>query len=103
MSFVKAITESEIEPGTGKEVDVEGKEIAILRDDAGNFYAMDKACPHAGFSMADGIIADGCVECFAHGALFDLETGEAQSPAHDPLQMYPVEVADGFVSVDLDV
>ena len=101
MSFTKVGSIDEIEAGTGKEVTVEGVEIVVLRSDEGDFHAMAKECPHAGFSMVDGIIEDGCVECPAHGAQFDLETGEPQSPAHDPLQIYPVQIADGFVAVDL--
>lgn len=101
MSFINVASVDEIEPGTGKEVTVEDTEIVVLRSDEGDFHAMAKECPHAGFSMVDGIIEDGCVECAAHGAQFDLETGEPQSPAHDPLQIYPVQIADGFVAVDL--
>lgn len=101
MSFIKVASIDEIEPGTGKEVNVGDTEIVVLRSDEGDFHAMAKECPHAGFSMVDGIIEDGCVECAAHGAQFDLETGEPQSPAHDPLKIYPVQITDGFVAVDL--
>lgn len=101
MSFINVASIDEIEPGTGKEVNAEGIEIVVLRSDEGDFHAMAKECPHAGFSMVDGIIEDGCVECAAHGAQFDLETGEPQSPAYDPLKIYPVQIADGFVAVDL--
>lgn len=100
MSFVKAVSVDEIEPGTGKEIDLEGLEIAVLRDDDGDFFAMAKACPHTGYTMAEGIIDDGCVECIAHGILFDLKSGEPDSPVCDPLKIYPVKVDDGFVSVD---
>lgn len=101
MSFIKVASIDEIEPGTGKEVNVGDTEIVVLRSDEGDFHAMAKECPHAGFSMVDGIIEDGCVECAAHGAQFDLETGAPQSPAHDPLKIYPVQITDGFVAVDL--
>ncbi|MCI6585272.1 MAG: non-heme iron oxygenase ferredoxin subunit [Mobiluncus porci] len=101
MSFINAVTVDEIEPGTGKTIELEGQAVAVLRDDAGNFYAMDDACPHAGYTMSEGEIDDGCVECFAHGARFDLVTGEPDSPAHEPLAMYPVEVDGDVVKVDL--
>ena len=101
MSFIKVASIDEIEPGPGKEVNVGDTEIVVLRSDEGDFHAMAKECPHAGFSMVDGIIEDGCVECAAHGAQFDLETGAPQSPAHDPLKIYPVQITDGFVAVDL--
>ena len=101
MSYTNVASIDEIEPGTGKEVTVGDTEIVVLRSDEGDFHAMAKECPHAGFSMVDGIIEDGCVECAAPGAQFDLETGEPQSPAHDPLKIYPVQITDGFVAVDL--
>nr|WP_282921752.1 Rieske 2Fe-2S domain-containing protein [Mobiluncus sp. Marseille-Q7826] len=102
MSFIKVASIDEIEPGTGKEFTVGDTEIVVLRSDEGDFHAMAKECPHAGFSMVDGIIEDGCVECVAHGAQFDLETGAPQSPAHDPLKIYPVQIADGSVAVDVE-
>lgn len=101
MSFINVASVDEIEPGTGKEVNVEGTDIVVLRSDEGDFHAMAKECPHAGVSMVDGIIEDGCVECVAHGAQFDLETGQSLSPAYDPLKIYPVQIVDGFIAVDL--
>ena len=48
MSFTKVGSIDEIEPGTGKEVTVEGVEIVVLRSDEGDFHAMAKECPKAG-------------------------------------------------------
>lgn len=101
MSYTNAATLDEIAPGTGKLLHIEGVDVAVLRDDEGNFYAMENECPHAGYTMAEGIIEDGCVECFAHGARFDLVTGEPQSPAHRPLKIYSVKVEGNNILVDI--
>lgn len=101
MTFVEAINIDQLEPGSGTSVEIQGKSIAVLRDDEGNFYAVEDSCPHAGYTMTDALIDDGCVECMAHGISFDLETGESQSPACGPLAVFPVEIDGEKVKIDL--
>ena len=52
-TFVKACAASEIAPGTGKTVAVEGKELALFNVD-GTFHAIDNECPHRGGPLAEG-------------------------------------------------
>lgn len=46
----------------------------------GELYAIEDACNHAGASLRGGDIVDGCIECPAHGFLFDLRTGALSKP-----------------------
>lgn len=52
--------------------------LVILYEDA--LYAMEDACNHAGASLRGGDIIDGCIECPAHGYLFELGTGKLRKP-----------------------
>src|SRR5690349_8476024 len=38
-------------------------------------YALGGHCPHTGMRLADGIVAEGRLVCYYHGANFDLTTG----------------------------
>ena len=88
---------TEIDDGSARKVEVEGREIAVVRigDDV---YAIGDTCSHAEVSLSEGFVdADECaIECVKHGATFDLETGEPITlPATRPVPVYDVAVVDG--------
>lgn len=66
-----------IPPGEGRSYRLEGVEIAVFRTRAGEIFAAQATCPHAGGPLADGMIGDGRVICPLHGHAFDLRTGES--------------------------
>ena len=94
----------ELESDSARRVEVEGREIAVVRigDDV---YAIGDTCSHAEVSLSEGWVEpDDCaIECVAHGAMFDLETGEPLSlPATRAVPTYEVSVVDGTVVLKLD-
>ena len=94
----------EIEADSARRVELEGREIAVVRigDDV---YAIGDTCSHAEVSLSEGWVEpDDCaIECVAHGAMFDLETGEPLSlPATRAVPTYEVSVVDGMVVLKLD-
>ena len=94
----------ELAPDSARRVEVEGREIAVVRigDDV---YAIGDTCSHAEVSLSEGWVEpDDCaIECVAHGAMFDLETGEPLSlPATRAVPTYEVSVVDGVVVLRLD-
>lgn len=85
-------------PGTLR-VDEGGRRIALVRIDD-TVYALGDRCSHAEASLAEGEIEvdDLEIECPRHGAMFDLETGEAATlPATQPVPTYRVEIEEGHV------
>ncbi len=93
----------ELAPDSARRVVVEGREIAVVRigDDV---YAIGDTCSHAEVSLSEGWVEpDDCaIECVAHGAMFDLETGEPLSlPATKAVPVYQVAVVDGAVVLTL--
>lgn len=75
-TFVKACATSDVAPGTGKQVSVEGKEIAVFNID-GTFRAIDNECPHRGGPLAEGDVEGCLVTCPWHAWQFDVSTGES--------------------------
>src|SRR5207302_3275069 len=64
-------------------------------------YAVDNRCPHMGFPLHRGSIADGILTCHWHHARFDLCTGGTFDPWADDLRRFPVELREDDVLVDL--
>lgn len=87
--------------GEARRFDVGGHRICLVRinDD---FYAIGDECSHEDYSLAEGeVFADECaVECWKHGSLFSLATGEPLTlPATQPVPVYDVTVEGDDVVV----
>lgn len=108
MSEQFACNAADLEPGTALQsvlTKADGSEIAvaIARTDDGDFYAINDVCSHGEVSLAEGEIIGCEVECWAHGARFDLRTGEAtELPAIDAVEAYPIRIDGERVLVDVD-
>jgi nitrite reductase/ring-hydroxylating ferredoxin subunit len=64
-------------------------------------YAVDNRCPHMGFPLHRGSVADGILTCHWHHARFDLCTGGTFDQWADDLRRFPVEVRGDDVLVDV--
>ncbi|WP_129339012.1 non-heme iron oxygenase ferredoxin subunit [Cellulomonas endophytica] len=78
-------------------------EVAIVRDEAGEWHAISDVCSHGAVSLSEGEVEDCSVECWLHGSRFDLRSGAPLSPpAVRPVPVYPVTVDGDRVLVDVD-
>ncbi|WEV77317.1 non-heme iron oxygenase ferredoxin subunit [Janibacter cremeus] len=83
-------------------VSVEGRDVAVYRDEDGEFYASDGHCTHERMLLCDGLVMDGIIECPKHNGRFRITDGAAMgAPVTIDLRTYPVRVEDGEVHVDL--
>ena len=72
--------------------DVNGKRIALYHLPAG-FFATDDTCSHEEYSLSEGFVEDGTIECPEHGAVFDIATGAVRTlPATKPVSVYRVVI-----------
>jgi 3-phenylpropionate/trans-cinnamate dioxygenase ferredoxin subunit len=86
----------------GKPVKIEksGRSICVTRIGE-QVFAVDDTCLHSDASLSEGEVTDFKIECWLHGAEFDLRTGEALTPpAVAPLKVYPVTVDGDSVTVE---
>jgi len=90
-SLTKVATTAELQPGTGKKVEINGKEIAVFNID-GKFYAFDDMCPHRGGSLSEGSCDDKVVACPWHGWQYNVETGACLTNPGVQQQTYEVTV-----------
>jgi len=75
--------------------------VCVVLDEAGEVHVIGDRCTHGDVSLSDGFVEDGTVECWAHGARFDLASGKPLSlPAYEPVPVFAVTIVDGVVTVD---
>jgi 3-phenylpropionate/trans-cinnamate dioxygenase ferredoxin subunit len=92
---------SELVQGKPVKVEKDGKTICIARV-GDEVFAVDDTCSHSDASLSEGDVTDFKIECWLHGAEFDLRTGEALTPpAVAPLHTYGVHVDGDSVTVEI--
>src|SRR5260370_38795970 len=69
---------SELNPGEVRRID--DPPVAVFNVN-GTFFAISDVCTHAEASLSEGQVDGETVEGPLHGACFDLQTGEALTPA----------------------
>jgi len=100
---VRLCGRDELAPGTARRFEVGGHRIALVRigDD---FFAVGDVCSHEDYSLSEGeVLTEECeIECWKHGSMFDLRTGEARTlPATRPVPVYRVRVSGDDVEVEV--
>jgi 3-phenylpropionate/trans-cinnamate dioxygenase ferredoxin component len=82
-------------------LEVQGTPVAIVRT-GGEIFALYDVCSHEEVPLSEGDVYDHTLECWLHGSLFDLRTGEPTGPpATKPVPVYPVRTEGDDVYVAL--
>jgi len=101
MTFERVCAPEEVRTDEALAVLVGGLDVAVARD-GDEFYAVQDLCSHAAVALSEGDVADCQIECWLHGSRFDLRSGKPTGlPATEPVSVFPVEVRDDGVYVDV--
>jgi 3-phenylpropionate/trans-cinnamate dioxygenase ferredoxin subunit len=95
---------SALPPRTRRVIDRDGLKLVVLNC-AGELFAIEDRCSHEDTPLADGELdEESCwIECPRHGSRFDLRSGRPLTlPAYQPIDVFPVAVIDGIVTVEVD-
>jgi 3-phenylpropionate/trans-cinnamate dioxygenase ferredoxin subunit len=93
----------DIRAGKAIRVKLGEQAIAIVKTKSGEIKAIDDKCSHGEISLSEGFVEGNTIECWAHGAKFSLDTGEALTlPAFEPVSVYPVLIEDDTIYLDYD-
>ena len=80
-------------------VDLEGTPVCVTRID-GEVFAIADTCSHSDASLSEGDVTGFKIECWLHGAEFDLRTGEVLTPpASIPVETFEVKRNDDVVII----
>jgi len=100
--FVTVARVGDVEAGTVRVVEVDGRSLCIGLTEDGEWGAVDNICTHDGGTLGEGELDDSAVECPRHGGRFDLFSGRVLAlPPVRPVSAYPVRVEDGEIVVEL--
>jgi 3-phenylpropionate/trans-cinnamate dioxygenase ferredoxin component len=96
----------DVPKGTAISADIDGLQVAVVHaecsDGTASVYAIRDECSHAQVALSEGEIEGCTLECWLHGSRFDLRTGDPTGlPATEPVPVYPVEIRDGDIYVDI--
>jgi 3-phenylpropionate/trans-cinnamate dioxygenase ferredoxin subunit len=73
------VNKSDIEDGLPYKVQVGDMPVCVTRVN-GEIFAFADTCSHSDASLSEGEINGYKIECWLHGAEFDIRTGEALTP-----------------------
>jgi len=83
-------------------VNVDGEDICLTRV-GDEVFAIGDVCTHSEASLSEGDVTDYKIECWLHGAEFDLRTGEALTlSANIAAKTYPVSINDDVVEIQVN-
>jgi nitrite reductase (NADH) small subunit/3-phenylpropionate/trans-cinnamate dioxygenase ferredoxin subunit len=100
MPFLRTAKKDEIPPGTIREFDIDGKNIALANVD-GKLFAINNICLHRGGPLGEGELEGQVVVCPWHGWKYDVTTGKLTTNPTVGVQCYAVEIRGDDIYVDL--
>lgn len=101
LCYVSTVCAVDVPNGQGVAFEHEGHSVLICNS-GGTYFAIENKCSHADEVLTCGRIRNGWIACPAHGARFDLATGEALNPpAKEPIRTYHVRLSGTMIEVAL--
>jgi 3-phenylpropionate/trans-cinnamate dioxygenase ferredoxin subunit len=79
-----------LQEGKPVAIDFNGTQVCVAKIGE-EVFAVADTCTHSEASLSEGEISNGKIECWLHGAEFDLRTGQALTPpATEALKTFKV-------------
>jgi len=98
--LMKVAQVSDLPPGEGKVVEVEGQPIALFNVD-GTFHAIHNTCLHRGGPLGEGDLEGAVVTCPWHGWKYDVTNGTKVRNPDVKVASFEVQVEGSDVLVEL--
>lgn len=100
--WIEACSVSDIEAEDVVRFDHQSRTYIIVRDHEDNFYCTDGLCTHEDVHLEDGFVVEATIECPKHHSIFDVKTGEVETPpACEDLKTYATKVENDRIFVEL--
>ena len=94
--FVRVVALSDVPAGSCKEVEFDGRVVALFNVD-GQIHAIDGICSHAGGPLGEGELNGSVVTCPWHGWQFDVTSGQNVRSSSLRQCVYQVKVEGGEI------
>lgn len=100
MAFLRATKIGEVPPGMVRELQLDGKVIA-LANVGGKLYAVNNVCLHRGGPVGQGELSGQVVTCPWHGWQYDVTSGKLVTNPSVGVETYAVEIRGDDIYVDV--
>lgn len=101
--FVRVARKGDLEPGTGKTVDVNGTPVALFNID-GIYYAIHDTCPHEEGPLGEGELSPAAVvTCPWHAYEFDVTSGRCLTEPAYSVERFEVRVEGDDILISEEV
>jgi 3-phenylpropionate/trans-cinnamate dioxygenase ferredoxin subunit len=88
---MQTLNKADLLPGKPRQITIDGELVCVARV-GDEVFAIGDTCSHSDASLSEGDINGFKIECWLHGAEFDLRSGEALTPpAVSPVRKYSVK------------
>lgn len=98
--WIEAFAADELASEQARLVKTDDKRIAVFRAGDGCLYAVDDRCPHEGYPLVKGAVANCVLTCKWHNFKFDLRDGSCLM-GDEEVRTFPIRVVDGRVEIDV--
>ena len=96
---MKVLEASDLPPGKGVLVSVDGRAVALFRCGA-DILAIGNDCPHQGGSLSDGWVEGDIAICPLHGWEFDVRSGACMTVPGEAVARYTATVEGGSIYLE---
>ena len=83
---------TELEPGSGDVFRMDGREVAVSRDEDGGLHAVSAICTHLR-CIVSWNVSEGTWDCPCHGSRFGVDGEVISAPATEPLERVDLDLA----------
>ncbi|WP_343081040.1 MocE family 2Fe-2S type ferredoxin [Ostreiculturibacter nitratireducens] len=102
MPWIDACSTDDIDAEDVIRFDHGGRTFIIVRNHQDQYYCTDGHCTHEDVHLADGMVVENTIECPKHSSIFDVTTGEVETPpACENLHTYATRVENGRVMIEI--
>lgn len=99
LRYIPVARSGDVPLGGAKLIEVGGETLLLCNSD-GHIFAVANRCSHMDADLACGRVKAGWIACPAHGARFDLATGEPLNPpATAAIRTYPVRILSDMIEI----
>ncbi len=98
--WIDAFAEHELTAAAPRVLRKSSKRIVVFRTHGGDIFAVDDRCPHEGYPLAKGTLADCVLTCKWHNFKFDIRDG-ACLMGDEAVRTFPIRLRNSRVEVDI--
>ena len=98
--LIKVATAGDVPENSAILVQVKGRPVALINK-AGEYFAVDNACPHEGESLSQGDIEGDHVVCAYHGWKVNMKTGESSDIPGFFVGKFDVKVIENEIFIEV--